>query len=219
VEKGKWRHKALAFRGNVKVVSLFFVVLGLLCGGGWIFLNKGLYLLPERMCEGALDRDVVKRVLPEAREAESGSDIRGAGADLSFSCHVTTSDDSTLSGKARVQPLSRDKWLEYYRGPGGQHQVIRVSAGDVEALALTGSSTVSSVYVPCAPPSVPSYNASQPYAVVGEVWVYGEAKATGESLRQHLTDFAYQLAAHAYETAECKMPRSFSQELPRYGDR
>lgn len=218
MEKGKRRQKILALRGDVKVVSLFFVILGLLCGGGWVFLNKGLYLLPEKMCEGALGRDMVKRVLPQARAAESGSHGRGAGADFSFSCHVTTSDDSTLSGKARVQPLSRDKWIEYYRGPGRQHEVIRVTVGDIEALALTGSSAVSSVYVPCAPRSVPSYNASQPYAVVGETWVYGEAKAAGKPLRQDLTDFAYQLAAHAYQSAECKAPRSFSKELPRYGD-
>ncbi|MFC9464950.1 hypothetical protein [Streptomyces coelicoflavus] len=91
--------------------------------------------------------------------------------------------------------------------------------GDIEALALTGSRATSSVYVPCAPPSVPSYEASQPHAVIGETWVYGQAKATGEPLRQDLTDFAYQLAVHAYQLAECKAPRDFPKELPRYEDR
>ncbi|MFF2509679.1 hypothetical protein [Streptomyces sp. NPDC058086] len=71
------------------------------------------------------------------------------------------------------------------------------------------------MYVPCAPPGVPSYNASQPYAVVGEARI-GPAKATGVPLRQALTDFAYQLAKHAYKLAECKDPRGFPEELPRY---
>ncbi|MFD8429533.1 hypothetical protein [Streptomyces coelicoflavus] len=219
MEKEKRRQKVRVFQGNARLASLLIVILGLLCGGGWIFFNKGLYLLPEEMCEGALGRDAVKRVLPQARAAESGSRSQGAGRDLTFSCHVTTSGDSILSGKAQVRSLSREEWLEYYRGPGGRHQVIRVSVGDIEALALTESRATSSVYVPCTPPSVPSYEASQPYAVIGETWVYGQAEATGEPLRQDLTDFAYQLAVHAYQLAECKAPRDFPKELPRYEDR
>ncbi|MGX4691709.1 hypothetical protein [Streptomyces sp. JNUCC 63] len=75
------------------------------------------------------------------------------------------------------------------------------------------------MYVPCAPPGVPSYNASQPYAVVGEALVYGRAKVTGVPLHQALTDFAYQLTKHAYKLAECKAPRDFPEQLPRYEER
>ncbi|MGW1759773.1 hypothetical protein [Streptomyces mirabilis] len=72
------------------------------------------------------------------------------------------------------------------------------------------------MYIPCAPPSVPSCNASRPYAVVGEARIHEPAKATGLALRQTLTDFAYQLTKHAYKLAECKDPRHFPEELPRY---
>ncbi|MFI1075450.1 hypothetical protein [Streptomyces puniciscabiei] len=207
----------LASWKNGRVILLFLVALGVFCGAGWAFLNKGLYLLPDKMCAGTLDRKVVKQLLPRAQSADSGSESRGAGADLTFRCHVTTSNDSILSGEARVQPVSRQSWLEYYRESGGQDRIIRVSVGDMEALAqIDSSAATSSVYVPCAPPGVPGYNASQPYAVVGEAWVHGPAKAKGAPLRQTLTDFAYRLSQHAYKVAECKKQRRFPKELPRY---
>ncbi|GGL11936.1 hypothetical protein GCM10010094_86090 [Streptomyces flaveus] len=70
----------------------------------------------------------------------------------------------------------------------------------------------------CAPPVVPSYNASAAYAVITEVSIGGDAKATGATLRQTLPDVAYRLTEHAYKLAECKAPRDFSEELPRYED-
>ncbi len=205
---------------SVKAFFLIMLIIGLFCGTGWAFLNKGLYLLPNKMCDGTLERDTVKQVLPKARSADSGFDSQGAGGNLTFWCHVTTSNDSILSGKAQVEPVSRDKWLEYYQGSGKRNQLIRVSVGNIEALArIDSSANTSSVYVPCAPPSVPSYNSYQPYAVVGETWIDKPANTKGMPLRQTLTDFAYQLAQHAYKLAECKEPRDFPKELPRYGDR
>lgn len=205
---------------NARVILLFLVVLGLFCGGGWAFLNKGLYVLPDKMCEGTLKRDTVKQVLPKARSADSGSDVQGSGSGLSFWCHVNTSNDSSLSGEARVQPVSREQWISDYRQFGGQHQIIRVSAGDMEALAqIDPSADTSSVYVPCVPSGLPERDASRPYAVIGESRIYGSAKVTGVPLRQALTDFAYQLSRHAYELAECKGHRNFPAQLPRYEDR
>jgi hypothetical protein len=55
--------------------------------------------------------------------------------------------------------------------------------------------------------------------VVGEAWLHGPAKAKGVALRQALTDFAYQVTQHAYASAECKAPRNFPKELPRYESR
>lgn len=75
------------------------------------------------------------------------------------------------------------------------------------------------MYIPCAPPGVPAYNASRPYAVVGETSVFGQAMGPGASLRQNLTDIAYRLTRHAYERAECKAPRAFPEELPRFQER
>ncbi|MFI1365323.1 hypothetical protein [Streptomyces griseochromogenes] len=219
MEKSQMSRNRLASRQNAKVILLFFVTLGLFCGAGWLFLNKGLYLLPDKMCEGTLERDMVKQVLPRAQSADSGSDSTGTGDNLNFWCHVTTSNDVSLSGEARVQPSSREEWLEYYRGSGVRHRIIRVSTGDIEALAqVDPSADTSSVYVPCAPPGLLGHDASQPYAVIAETRIYGRAKAEGVPLRQTLTDFAYQLTKHAYKLAECKAPRDFPKELPRYKD-
>ncbi|WP_405950955.1 hypothetical protein OG588_36540 [Streptomyces prunicolor] len=205
---------------SVKAFLLVLLFPVLFCGAGWAFLNKGLYLLPNKMCDGTLERDTVKQVLPKARSADSGFNSQGAGYNLTFSCHVTTSNDSILSGKAQVEPVSRDKWLESYRGSGKQNQLIRVSVGNIEALAqIDSSENTSSVYVPCTPPSVPSYNSTQPYAVVGETWISNPANTKSVPLRQTLTDFAYQLAQHTYKLAECQGTHDFPQELPRYGDR
>ncbi|MFF9408763.1 hypothetical protein ACF1B0_25040 [Streptomyces anandii] len=221
MEKSQMGRTRLATWENMRVVLLFFLALGLFCGAGWLFLNKGLYLLPDKMCEGTLERGTVEQVLPRARSADSGSDRTGVGDDLRFWCHVVTSDDVSLSGEARVQYVSRKDWLEYYTGSGGRHRIIRASAGGIEALAqIDPGADTSSVYVSCVPPGLDKHEASQqPYAVVAEAQIHGRARATGVSLGQTLTDFAYQLTRHAYKLAECRAPRDFPAELPRYKDR
>ncbi|MBY8845636.1 hypothetical protein [Streptomyces sp. SP2-10] len=217
VEKSR-RSRTLASWETWKVLLLFFVALAVFCGAGWAFLNKGLYLLPDEMCDGTLAQGTVKQVLPNAQSAGSDSDRQGKGDRLRVWCKVTTSNDSLLSGRARVEPVSRRDWLAGYR-ESGQQQVVQISVGEIGALAQLDPDTgASSVYVPCTPPEVPSYNASQPYAVVGEAWVHGPAKAKGAPLRQALTDFAYQLTRHAYDLAECKESRDLPEKLPRYGD-
>ncbi|MGW5326256.1 hypothetical protein [Streptomyces sp. NPDC004014] len=205
---------------NVRVIFLFFVALGVFCGAGWLFLNKGLYLLPDAMCDGTLRRNMVKQVLPPAQSADSDFDSQGAGESLMVWCDVTTSDDVSLSGEVRVQPVSREQWLEHYRGSGAQYRIIRVSRGGIEALAqIDARADMSSVYVPCALSGLLEDDAHQPFAVIGETRIRGRAQATGMPLRQALTDFAYRLTEHAYKTAECKTPRSFPKELPRYEKR
>ncbi|MBY8870027.1 hypothetical protein [Streptomyces sennicomposti] len=85
----------------------------------------------------------------------------------------------------------------------------------------------SGVYVPCAPPGVPPEYASEDYAIVTDVYAhtYERSGDTGDgqhvevtdtALHQALTDMAYRLTGHAYEPAECKAPRAFPEELPRY---
>ena len=208
-----------SFLGRGKMILLSLAVLGLFCGAGWIFENKGLYLLPGKMCDGFLARDTVKHVLPGARSADSYSGSRGVGENFSFRCHVATSSGSSLSGEASVRQLSLKDWLDYYRNSGGTHRIIRVSAGGIEALAqIDPGGAASSVYVPCSPPAVPEYNAGRPYAVTGETYVSGSARLKGAPLRQTLTDFAYRLSEHAYKLAECKTPRDFPKDLPRYKD-
>ncbi|MDX2683327.1 hypothetical protein [Streptomyces soliscabiei] len=219
VDKSTWSREKIATWESGKGLVLCLVVLSLLGGATWLFFIKGLYMLPEKMCEGTLERGVVTRVLPNARSADEGSHSRGVGDDLSFSCYVTTSNDSGLSGEARVQPASSQEWLKYYQETGGRKNVIRVSVGDIEALAqINSKNSTASVYVPCTPPAVPEYNASEPYAVIGEARIDGSTEITGRPLRQTLTDFAYRLTEHAYKLAECKDARDFPGELPRYED-
>lgn len=83
------------------------------------------------------------------------------------------------------------------------------------------------MYVPCAPPGVPPEDASEDYAIVTDVYAhtYERSGDTGDgqhvevtdmALHQTVTDMAYRLTGHAYEPAECKAPRAFPEELPRY---
>ncbi|MFI7294080.1 hypothetical protein [Streptomyces sp. NPDC050121] len=217
MDKSTWSREKIATWESGKGLVLCLVVLSLLGGATWLFFIKGLYMLPEKMCEGTLERSVVTKVLPNARSVDNGSHSRGVGDDLSFSCYVTTSNDSGLSGEAQVQSASSEEWLKYYQETGGQKTIIRVSVGAIEALAQINSENgTSSVYVPCTPPAVPEYNASEPYAVIGEARVDGSVKISDGPLRQTLTDFAYRLTEHAYKLAECKDPRDFPQQLPRY---
>ncbi|WP_405990433.1 hypothetical protein [Streptomyces sp. NBC_00986] len=116
---------------SVKAALLILLVIGLFCGAGWTFLNKGLYLLPNKMCDGTLERDTVKQVLPKARSADSDFNSQGAGHKLTFWCHMTISNDSILYGTAQVDPVSRDQWLEHYRGSGKRNQIIHVSVGNI----------------------------------------------------------------------------------------
>ncbi|MFH9554362.1 hypothetical protein [Streptomyces sp. NPDC017435] len=219
MDKSMWSRERMATWKSGKGLALCLVVLSLLGGATWLFFIKGLYLLPEKMCEGTLERSVVTKVLPNARSVDNGSHSRGVGDNLSFSCYVTTSNDSSLSGEARVQSSSSEEWLKRYQENSGQKTVIRVSLGNIEALAqINSKSGTSSVYVPCTPPVVPEHNASEPYAVIGEARVDGSAEIGGGPLRQTLTDFAYRLTRHAYELAECKDAGAFPEELPRYKD-
>ncbi|MFF8973218.1 hypothetical protein [Streptomyces sp. NPDC014995] len=217
MDKSTWSRERIATWESGRGFLLCLVVLSLLGGATWLFFIKGLYLLPDEMCEGTLERGTVTRVLPQARSAEDGSDRRGAGSDFTFSCYVTTSNDSSLSGQARVQPVSSEKWLASYRGSGGDNRFVRVSLDGIEALARLDTGNAA-VYVPCDPPVVPSYNASEDYAVTTEASVSGDTKATGTALRQLLTDVAYELAEHAYQRAGCRQTVDFPEELPRYED-
>ncbi|MFJ6542202.1 hypothetical protein ACIQMP_16375 [Streptomyces sp. NPDC091385] len=215
MEKPQSSRARLLHWKDIRVVLLFLLAFCVCCAGGWVFLNKGIYLLPDRMCAGTLGRDTAERVLPRAMSADSDSSVRGAGADLEFWCRVDTSGDASLSGEARVRPVGREQWVDYYRGSG--NRIVRVTVGNVEALAqVDADRDTSSVYVPCAPPGVPSYNASRPYAVVAEVRTRGRVRGSGLPVRQELTDFAYALTRHAYDLAECKPQRDFPEELPRY---
>ncbi|WP_251093724.1 hypothetical protein [Streptomyces sp. Caat 7-52] len=193
-------------------------ILVLVCGGLLLFFVKGLYLLPDKVCESSVQRDVVIRTLPRARAADEWADHTGAGRDFTFGCRISTSGDSMLTGKVELRESSKAAWEEGYSSLAGT-DVVRTSAGRVAALAqIDPDDGLASVYVPCEPKDPREAGASGPRALVAEASVVGKSRASGADLRQALTDFAYQLTRHAYSLAQCKEPRDFPEKLPRYGD-
>ncbi|MEU9438778.1 hypothetical protein [Streptomyces sp. NPDC048252] len=197
------------------------ICLAALCLAGaaaWFGLNTGLERLPTKVCDGAVERDVVIRTLPRTRTAEEGASRRREGRDLMFSCHIYTSADSVLSGMARIEDASMQQWLNHYGASTGS-DAVRVSANGIEALAkLDSESGSSSVYVPCVPLGARVEDANESYAIITEAGVVGDSKVSGAALRQAVTDFAYQVTKHTYELAECQDPRTFPEDLPRYED-
>jgi hypothetical protein len=212
----------IAAKESAKGFLLSLTVLCLVGGAVWFgyaqIFTKGLERLPSKVCERAVERDVVIRTLPSTRTADESAERQGEGEDSEFHCRIYTSADSILSGMARVQNASPKAWLDHYGVYAGS-DTVRASADGVEALAqLDSDSGRSSVYVPCVPREIKAGDASETYAIITEADVVGEGRVSGTALRQAVTDFAYQLTKHVYEVAECQDPRDFPEELPRYED-
>lgn len=206
---------------SVKAFFIVTVILVLVCGGLFLFFVKGLYLLPDKVCEASVQRDLVIRTLPRARAADDWADHQGSGRDFMFDCRVSTSGHSILSGGVNLRESSRADWEDGYGSSAGT-TVVRTSAGRVAGLAqVDADHGVASVYVPCEPKDSRKGegSASGPRALVAEATVTGKSRVSGAALRQALTDFAYQLTRHAYALAECKGPGDFPARLPRYSDR
>ncbi|MFR9788690.1 hypothetical protein ACL07V_08430 [Streptomyces sp. MB22_4] len=201
---------------TAKAFFIGLAVIGLTSGSAFLYFMKGLYLLPDKVCDHAIQRDIAIRTLPRARAADEWADQGGTGRRFSFACRVSTSSDSILSGQVDLRDSSEAAWVSAYGDLAGS-RVVRVSKGGVEALAQVGGDKgAASVYVPCVPKSVKEIGASHDYALVANVGVAGKSRATGAALRQALTDFAYQLTVHAYKLADCAEPHSFPEEMPRY---
>ncbi|MEU3932107.1 hypothetical protein AB0E85_08665 [Streptomyces sp. NPDC029044] len=218
--KNKERSATSEYTAKGFVISL--TVLCLVGAAAWFgyvhIFTKGLERLPPKVCDGAVDRQVVIRTLPSTRTAEEGSNQRHEREDLMFSCHIHTSAGSILSGMARVEDASLQQWLNHY-GSSADGGAIRVSVGGVEASAeLDSSSGSSSVYIPCIPRGVRAEDANETYAIIAESGVIGHGRASGATLRQAVTDFAYQLTKHTYQMAECQNSRTLPEKLPRYED-
>ncbi|MFI2430659.1 hypothetical protein [Streptomyces sp. NPDC018693] len=212
------REKA-ANRASVRGFLLSLTALCLAGATAWFvyvqFFTKGLEQLPDKLCEGTVGRNMVIQVLPSARSAEEDARHGNSEDDQKFSCHITTSGDSSLLGRSWVRPVSKANWLNSYEGGAGNGQLLHTSIDGVEALAQL-STEHAAVYISCAPPSGPSYNAAAEYGVFTEVEASGDTKTTGPELGQALTDIAYQLTKHVYKLAECQKPMDFPDQLPRY---
>ncbi|MDR6980575.1 hypothetical protein J2X68_007315 [Streptomyces sp. 3330] len=207
-------------RKNIKMLALGSAVLGL-TAGSWIsyqqLFTKGLDHLPAEVCDGAARRDTVIRLLPDTRSAEEDGETHGAGDTFMFGCHVYAGDDSLLSGEVKIQDSSRQAWETYYKSYGGPSQgsAEQTSASGIYALSR---GKFASIYVPCVPSGSNPDDASQAYALISEVRVIGESRASGLGLHQALTDFAYELTRHAYDLGKCENGQSFPDKLPRWAE-
>ncbi|MGW6141051.1 hypothetical protein [Streptomyces sp. NPDC055140] len=194
------------------------IVCGLIIGGLFGYqqiFTKGLDRLPEKVCDGAVDRETAAHVLPDARSASEDGGMTGTGENFLFGCRVDTTGDEVVSGEVKVQDASAKSWSDFYQGYGGSEEgkALHVAANEVRALSKT---RIASVYVPCVPSGVKASNARQSYALIAEVRVVGESRANGAALRQGLTDFAYQLTKHAYKVGKCQKALTFPKKLPDY---
>jgi hypothetical protein len=197
---------------SIKWIVLSLVVCGLLAGGTWFALNTGLERLPKKVCDGAVDRDIAIRALPRTRTAGDGFSQRHEGEDLTFYCRVYTSAGSILAGRARVEDASSEAWLNRFGD-----STVRVSTNGMQALArLNRESGVSYVYVPCVPRGVQAEDAHESYAITAEASVIGDGRVSGAALRQAVADFAYQVAVHTVDLAQCQGRPSLPGKLPRY---
>ncbi|MFH9862682.1 hypothetical protein [Streptomyces sp. NPDC017202] len=205
--------------GKNKKIAILGTATFTLAIGAWFsyqeFFTKGLDNLSSRVCDEGVERDTVRRVLPDTRSAEEGADTNGSGDSFMFSCRVYTANDSILSGEAKIQDSSQKTWEKYYKSYGGE------SKGETEQSSSDGIYALSkedfaSVYVPCVPNGSRPDDASQEYALVTEVRVIGESRITGIDLHQALTDFAYQITRRAYSLGDCQGVQEFPEKLPRF---
>ncbi|MER5717732.1 hypothetical protein [Streptomyces sp. NPDC002132] len=211
--------KRAAGKASIKGFLICLTVLSVVGAAAWFGLTTGLDRLPSRVCDNAVDRDVVIRTLPRTRTAEEGAEKRHEGKDLMFSCRIYTSSDSILSGMAQVQDASVQQWFNHY-GANRGGTVVRVSTDGIEALArLDRNGGNSYIYIPCVPRGVRAEDAKQSYAIITQASVIGEGRVTGAALRQAVTDFAYQVTEHAYKLADCQGSRAFPEDLPRYAEK
>ncbi|WP_405795769.1 hypothetical protein [Streptomyces longwoodensis] len=201
----------------------FLLCLGVLCLAGvvvWFgylqIFTKGLERLPATMCGGTLERDTVIDILPPAKSAHESSRQSDYGSHYTrYSCFINTSK-SALSSTTEVRSITKEAWLKNYAEDTTGVPVVRASAAGIEAVApLRSHGSEAAVLVPCVPPGQKA-SSSTTYAVVAQVTVDDNTRKSGMELRQDLTDFAYRLAQHTYDLAQCQDPREFPTTLPRY---
>ncbi|MFF2412204.1 hypothetical protein [Streptomyces sp. NPDC058092] len=176
--------------------------------------TKGVDRLPAKVCSGAVDREIVAKILPSTMTAhERARTVDPFGESFVFSCNVKTrSQDSIVSGDGLVHDASFDDWREGY-GHGRDKGTFEVRAGGVSVIA---SPDDVSMYVPCTPPGKKPEEARNAYALIVESRAIGETRATGMELRQAVTDFSYQLLKYNYKIQQCQEAQELPDKLPRF---
>lgn len=201
-------------RKNLRTAGIAGLVAVAAVFGYLEIFTKGVDRLPDRPCDGAVDRATAARALPSARSAEERGKLRQdrSDGDFFFACHVRTSGDSVISGEAESRDSDSDGWRDFYANNGNDENPVEVSSGDIRALAHPDRAHV---YVPCTPPGKKPGEARDAYALTVDAGTIGKTRVHGTELRQVLVDFAYQLARHTYEAVDCQESRTFPKELPR----
>ncbi|MGA4866475.1 hypothetical protein ACPCSC_15340 [Streptomyces lavendulocolor] len=175
--------------------------------------TKGIDRLPDRPCDGAVDRATAAHALPSARSAEERGKLRRqSDGDFFFACYVRTSGGSVISGEAEPRDADPGPWRDYYAKQGYVVDPVEVSSGDIRAVVHPDHAYV---YVPCTPPGKKPGEARESHALTVDARTIGETRVHGTELRQVLVDFAYQLARHTYKAADCQEARTLPEELPR----
>ncbi|WP_157878566.1 hypothetical protein [Streptomyces chattanoogensis] len=197
-------------------IALCCILLGAGVFGFLEFFTKGLDRLPAKVCHGAVDREIAASALPDTRKAYEGGKSDPSGETFTSTCYVKTSSNfisegSIISGEAELGDATSTSWSNRFTASGNGKK-FEASSGGIKAISYPERS---SIYVPCTPPGKKKEQARQAYALIVEARTIGETRVTGTPLRQAITDFAYQLARHAYKVGECQEPRKFPAELPR----
>ncbi|MFJ8858331.1 hypothetical protein ACIRD8_07810 [Streptomyces sp. NPDC102451] len=177
--------------------------------------TKGVDRLPDKVCSGAVDRDIAADVLPHTMTATERGE-RGVVDSLPwgtvFYCYVKTrSQDSILSGEVEVGDVTLANWRDPHSG--GDEGAREVRRGGVDAMTTPEGV---SVYVPCIRPGQEGQKPLQSYALIADARVVGDARVTGVELQQHVADFAYQILRHTYEVEKCQEGQELPVELPRF---
>ncbi|GGU54936.1 hypothetical protein GCM10010274_49830 [Streptomyces lavendofoliae] len=176
--------------------------------------TRGVDRLPDRPCDGAVDRATAARALPSARSAEERGKLRQNRSDgnFHFACYVRTSGGSVISGEVESRDSASGPWRDHYAKQGYVVDPVEVSSGDIRAVVHPDHAYV---YVPCTPPGKKPGEARNAYALSVDARTIGKTRVHGDELRQVLADFAYQLARHTYKAADCQEARTLPEELPR----
>ncbi|WP_329208264.1 hypothetical protein OG257_15630 [Streptomyces sp. NBC_00683] len=177
--------------------------------------TKGVDRLPERVCSGAVDRNIAAHVLPGTMTAhERGRRVDGAGETFLFSCNVKTrSQDSILSGDGRIHDVSADEWREGVEAAADASK-LEVDFQGIRAVSYASEAVI---YVPCTPTGKKPEEARQDYGLIVESRTIGDTAVTGDELRQEVTDFAYELLKYSYKIQGCQEVRTLPSRLPRFG--
>ncbi|MEU5520144.1 hypothetical protein ABZ759_05430 [Streptomyces sp. NPDC047860] len=197
---------------NVRTLLTGGVVCLLVFGtiASYRYFTGGLDRLPDKVCSGAVDREIVTKALPSARDAQEGSRVKPPGGRFLFTCHVYTSGDSIMSGEAETTDVAHDTWASYYEGQADGNPV-RTRKGPVHVLSV--SENRASLYVPCTRAGKNPDATADSHGLIAESRTIGKTRATGEELRQAITDFAYFIMQRAFKLNKCREVEALPKDL------